>query len=172
MYHAQARNSGSVDALQTANPEFQIRVDRIFHQHGHIQTLHGVGQFLHGKRVGHCACSHPEDVDSCFHACFNVARRGHFGGNKHTEFFLHARKPRKAYFAHAFKSAGFGAGFPDAGTQDFNSFLRQLRSGVHYLFFCLGRARTGNHDGSFIFNSRKIKRAKIEFHCCVVFFVV
>ena len=62
----QTFQSGIVDTLQCADPEFQIRVYRVLHKHRNIHTLQCIGNFLHGKRVGSGACTNPKDIDTCF----------------------------------------------------------------------------------------------------------
>ena len=55
----QTADAGSVDAFHAADPEFEVGVDGIFHEHGDVDAVQTVGQCLHGKRVGRGTCTDP-----------------------------------------------------------------------------------------------------------------
>ena len=148
MNDAEARDAGLVDAFKAANPELEVGVDGIFHEHRHVVTCQGIGYFLHGKGVGCRACANPEHVDASLERSLNVALGGYLGGYLHAEFLLHAVEPRQAFLADALEASGLGAGLPDAGAEYLDALACQLGGGVHHLFFGLGRAGTGNHGGT------------------------
>ena len=143
--HAQTGNAGLVDALQSANPQLQVRVHGVLYQHGHVVSLQRVGDFLHRKGVGHRACANPDQVDTRIQRSLNVGTCGHFGTHLHAEFLLHAVQPGQALFADALEAAGLGARLPDAGAEQLDALAGQLCGGTHHLFFGFGRTGSGNH---------------------------
>ena len=76
----------------------------------------------------------------CRHLCSNI----------HTRLLLHALKPRQCLLAIAFKATGLGARFPDASTEVVAAQLFQLHGSGHHLFLGLSRARSCNHERTFV----------------------
>ena len=72
------------------------------------------------------------------------------GGDEHARFLFDALHPGQCLLAVAFKAAWLGAGLPHAGAEIVASQFFQLAGCRHDLFFTLGRARTGNHEGSLL----------------------
>ncbi len=130
MDDGQALDTGIVEALKTANPEFEVGIDGIFHQHGDVLAAQRIGQVLHGKGIDHGASTNPEDVDAVGEGRLNVCGSGHFGGSEHVVLLFDALQPREAHPAHTFKATGLGAGFPDAGAEDFDAFGSELTGGA------------------------------------------
>ena len=52
-------DTGSVQTLERADPQFQVGIHRILHQDRNIDPFQGIGQLLHGKRVGYGSRSDP-----------------------------------------------------------------------------------------------------------------
>ena len=162
--NGQARDACAIEAFEAANPQFEVGIDGVLHQHGHILALERIGQFLHGEGVGHGAGTNPQDVHAGFQRCLNVFRRGHFGGRKHAEFVLDTLEPRQASGTYAFETAGLGARFPNAGAQDAHTFGCQLGSGVHDLFFGFCRTGTGDNQWAFVADAGQIEGSDMESH--------
>ena len=154
----QTFQTGIVDTFQGADPEFQIRVYRVLHKHRNIHTLQCIGNFLHSKWVGSGACANPKDIDTCFQTLVYMLRSGYFGRNVHSGFFLHLFQPCQTVYAYTFETTRFGTRFPDSCTEYLHSLFGQLLGGAHYLFFCLGAARTCNYHGTFVLNTRQQNR--------------
>ena len=73
--------AGVVDALQCANPQLDVGVDRVFDKYGHFGVaLQGVGNLLHGERVGAGARANPQDVDTGVEHSCHVGTVSHLGG--------------------------------------------------------------------------------------------
>ena len=143
MDNGQARDACAVEALYAAYPQFEVGVNGIFNEHRQVCAFQSVCQSLHREGIGHGACAYPKDIHLCREGSLNVLRRSHFGCHKHTRFLLDTREPGQADFAHALKTAGLGAGFPNACAKNAHALACQLARCIHYLFFRFGRARAG-----------------------------
>ena len=123
MNGTESAHAGIVQSLKSADPQFQIGVNGVLYQHGNVHSTQGVGQFLHGEGVDHCARSDPQQVDAVLQRCLHVGGRGYLGRREHTELFFYVGQPRESDFAHPFETAGLGARFPNAGTEYFDAVL-------------------------------------------------
>ena len=74
-----AADAGIVDALDGADPQFEVGADGVFHQHRDVRPAQGVGDLLHGEGVGRRACADPQQVDAAFQRRGDVFAGGHFG---------------------------------------------------------------------------------------------
>ena len=146
----QASDAGGIQSLQGAHPEFQVGIDGVLHEHGHVDSPQRIGQRLHGKRIGRRAGTHPENVDAVFQGQLHVSGCGHFGSHEHARFLFHALHPGQCLLAVAFKAAGLGAGLPHAGAEVVAAQFFQLAGCRDDLLFAFGRARTGNHERAFL----------------------
>ena len=153
----QLRDARLVDALQGPYPQFEVRVHRVFHQHGGIGAPEGVGQVLHGEGVGRCSCSYPEDVDAIGQCLLHMGGCGHLGGHEHARLLLNPFEPRQRLQSVAFESARFGTRFPHAGAEHMATLLGQLPCRFHHLFLGFGRARSSYHERPFVV-ARKMER--------------
>ena len=144
MYGTHALHARLVDALQSPDPQLQVRVYGILHQHGHFYASHAVRQSLHGKRVGGGTGTYPEDVDPVLHGQLHVLGRGHLGGGQHARLPLHFLHPGQGLLSIALKASGLGAGLPYASAENVASGRGQLPGGGHHLLFCLGGAGSGD----------------------------
>ena len=111
-------DSGPVETLEGADPEVEVRVDRVLDEYRDVSILEGVGNFLHEERVGGRAGSHPYHVDTELYAFIYVLFAGHLGADLHSEFFLDFLHPLEAWHAHAFEAARMGPWLPYSGTED------------------------------------------------------
>ena len=89
------------------------------------------------------ACTNPQQTYARFKCCFDVCGRCHFRSRDHPQFFVDTAQPRERFQAFTLKTAGLGARFPNAGTKDSNTKVRQFACCLHYLClrFCGARAR-------------------------------
>lgn len=147
--------SGLVDALQRTDPQFQVRVHGVLHQNGDVHALQCVGYLLHGEGVGRGAGADPQDVDAGLQGLEHVLGSGHFGSHVHARFLFHFLEPGQAFYAYALEASGFGAGFPDTGTEYLDAAACQLAGGFHHLFFSFGAAGACNHQGAFVVHARE-----------------
>ena len=164
MNRAESVHTGIVQALKSADPEFEIRIHGVFHQHRDVNAAQSIGQFLHGKGIHHRACAYPQQVHAVLQRSLHVCRRSHLGGDEHAQFFFHAGEPRQALFAHAFEAAGLGARFPYTGAKYFDPIFEQLPRRGQHLFLCFGRARAGDHGGTCWVDAEKREGREFEFH--------
>ena len=74
-------NACLINALHTANPKFEVRVDRVFHKHRVVDALHAISQSLHSKRISGGTCTHPQNVDTIFQAKLYMLRCSHLGSD-------------------------------------------------------------------------------------------
>ena len=153
VYGGQPSQPGVVDALQCADPQFEVGVHGVLHQDGDVHAPQRVGYLLHGKGVGRCPRPYPEEVDSVLQGFVHVLGRRHFGGHVHAGLAFHFLEPCQSFHADAFEASGFGAGFPDARPEYLDAFGCQLAGGFHHLFFCFCAARACNDEGSFRFDA-------------------
>ena len=136
-----AADAGVVDALDGADPQFEVGAHGILHQHRHVHAAQGVGDLLHGEGVGRRAGADPEQVDAALQRYGDVLAGGHLGGGVHPRLPFHALEPGDAGLADAFEASRFGAGFPQSGAVDAESLCGQRAGGLHDLFFGFGAAR-------------------------------
>ena len=153
-----ALQSRIVDAFQGTNPEFQVGVHRVLHQHRDVDSLQGIGNLLHGKGVGAGARADPKQVDARFQALVHMLGCSHFGSHIHARLLLHLLEPLEAFHAYALKAARLGARFPNACPEYPDAFRRELRGCFHHLFFGLCAARAGNHQGTLHVHARQLNR--------------
>src|SRR5262245_12820275 len=71
----------TVQALQRADPQLQIWIDRVFDHHRNVNSAQRVGNLLHRKWIYGRSCTNPQYVDACLQAQFDVSGGGHFRGN-------------------------------------------------------------------------------------------
>ena len=145
-----ALDAGLVDALEGTNPQLDVRVHGVLHEDGHVDTLQGVGQRLHGEGISRRTGTHPEDVDVVLQRQFYVLGRGHLGRDEHLGLVLHLLQPHQGGFSVTFEAAGLRAGFPDAGTEVVAALHGQLSCGFHHLLLSLGRTGACNNEGAFV----------------------
>ena len=138
-------DAGLVDALQGPNPQLQVGIHGVLHQHGHVHAPQGVGQSLHGKGVGRGSGAHPKDVNAILERQFHMLGCSHFGSREHAGFVLHAPHPGQGFFTFALESARFGARFPHTRPENMATFSCQFTSGGHHLLFRFGRTGAGYH---------------------------
>jgi hypothetical protein len=150
VYGRHALDTGLVDALHGPNPQFKVGVYGVFDEYRHVGSPEGVGQCLHGKRVGRRACSHPQYVDAVFHCQFNMLWRGYLCGYEHSGLFFHGLHPRQGGFSVALETSRLGARFPHSGSEHLTAFGCELHRGGHHLFFCLGRAGACHDERAFV----------------------
>ena len=74
----------------------------------------------------------------------------HLGGDEHARLLSYTLEPGQGHLTVAFKTAGFGAGFPDTGTEHVATFAGQLQGGLHHLLLSLRRTGSGNDYGAFV----------------------
>ena len=136
-----------VDTLQSAYPQVDIGIDRIFHKYDDIaMSLESIGNLLDSKRIGSGAGAYPQDVDARLESKSNVLLSCHLGSNHHPGFFLHAPEPLQSSGANSLKRPRHGARLPQSSTKDFYSYLVELASCGKSLFMGLGTARTSNDN--------------------------
>jgi hypothetical protein len=142
--------TGFMQALDGANPEFVIGIYRIFHQHGYVGAFQGIGNFLHGKGVHRGARADPEHVDAEFQAFIHVLGIGHF-----VVVFMPGFDPSPGAtrlapgYADPLKCSGPGTGFPDARAKQIDTLVLQTPGSSQHLFFGFGRAGAGDEDRTF-----------------------
>ncbi len=56
---SQTLDASLIKALHSTNPQFEVRVDRVLHEYGHVDTLQGIGQSLHGKGISRGTGTYP-----------------------------------------------------------------------------------------------------------------
>ena len=168
---ANAGYSGIVETLHCSNPEFQVGVDRVFDEHGHVDAFERIGDFLHSERICRGSSANPEHIDAVLEGCLNVLARSHFGSDEHTGLFLHAFEPYETFFADTFEAPRLGARFPDACSEVLYPCFSQIGCRRHYLFFCLGTARTCYDYRSLVVDSFKLYRFN-GFHIYIVCFIL
>ena len=76
---SQALHTSLIDAFECAHPQLEVGVDRVFHEHGNVNSPERVGQSLHCEGVGTGACAHPQYVDTVFQCQLHVLGSSHFG---------------------------------------------------------------------------------------------
>ena len=143
-------NTSLVYALQCSNPQLQVGVNWVLYKHRYIYPLQRVGNSLHGKWVGRCTCSNPQNVDAVLQCQFNMLWCSHLGRYQHLCFFLNLLKPYQCRLSVTFKATGLGTWFPYTSTEIVATFHCQFLGGSQHLFLSLRRARSCNHKGTFI----------------------
>ena len=93
VYHADFADTGIVDALYCAYPQFEVGIHGIFDEDGNVDSFQGIGDFLHREGVGRGAGSNPQYVDTVFEGFKHMVLVGHFGGDIHAGFFFYAFEP-------------------------------------------------------------------------------
>ena len=150
MNGTEALHACGIQSFDGTNPQLQVGINRILHQHGLVDTLKRIGQRLHRKRVGTGAGTNPKNVDIVLQCQFDMLWRCHLGSHIHTRLLLHALKPGQRNLTITLKATGLGARFPDACTEVVAAQLFQLHGSGHHLFLGLSRARSCNHERTFV----------------------
>ena len=145
--HAQFPDAGPVQALQGADPQVQVRIHGVLHQHGHIGAAEGIGNLLHQEGVGRRTGTYPHHVHAVFDALQHMLLRSHFGADLHAQLFLHPLKPFEAGGAHALEAARMRPGLPDTCTEYVDAEGRQAAGRFHHLFFSFRTAGACNAHG-------------------------
>ena len=157
-----ALDASVVDALQSANPEFEVGIDGVFHEHRNVYAFKGIGKFLHGEGIGRGASTYPKNVDVVLKRRIHMGSSGDFCGSEQPVFVLGLLQPAKAFFAYTFEATGFRAGLPNAGTHDLYAVGCKFAGGIHDLLFGFGRARASNDYGTlFGVNAGNVERSKV-----------
>ena len=156
MHSAEPLHASGIESFDGTNPQLQVGVDGVFHQHGLVNTAQGVGQCLHGKGVCAGAGTNPEDVDIVFQRQLHMLGCCHLGSNIHASLFLHELQPRQCLFAVTLEAAGLRARFPHTGTEVVAPEFLQLAGSGHHLLLGLCGARSCNDKRTFIVG-RKIQ---------------
>ena len=150
MYGTQTLHACLVETLQRTNPQLDVGVHGVLHEHGNVHALQRVGQCLHGKGVGRGTGSHPEDVNAVLQRQLHVLGRGHLGRNQHARLFLHLLHPGQRLLAVALEAAWLGARLPHTGAEVVTAFHSQLSGGCQHLLLGLSRTWACNHEGAFV----------------------
>ena len=83
-----------INTLESTNPKFEVWINRILYQYRYIHALQAISKSLHGKWVGRCTCTYPENIDSIFQGELYMLRSSHLGSSEHTSLFLYLLHPR------------------------------------------------------------------------------
>ena len=112
MYGTQTGYSGIIEPFERAYPEFKIRVYGILYQYRDIASTQSIGNLLHGKRIGRCTRTHPQQVDACRQGKLHMFRGGHLRSYRQRELVTYAPHPKETLLTHALETAGTCTGFP------------------------------------------------------------
>ena len=146
----QALHTSLVQALHSTNPELEIRIDRVLYEHRDINTLQGIGQSLHGKRIGSGAGTNPQDVHIVFQGQLDMLGGCHLSRDEHVGFVLYLLHPGKGFLAITLEASWLGTGLPHTSTEVMTAFHSQLARCVHHLLLSLSTAGTCNDEGAFV----------------------
>ena len=146
----QALDTSLVQALHSTNPELEIRIDRVLYEHRDVNTLQGIGQSLHGKRIGSGAGTNPQDVHIVFQGQLDMLGGSHLCRDEHVGFVLHLLHPGQGFLAITLEASWLGTGLPHTSTEVMTAFHSQLARCVHHLLLSLSTAGTCNDEGAFV----------------------
>ena len=119
--HAQFLDTGLVETLEGSNPQVEVRVDRILHEHRHVRILQCISDFLHQERIGRGAGTYPYHVHSELEAVEDVLLAGNLRGDFHPELVLHSLEPFQARSADTLEIVRVSAGLPYTRSEDIDS---------------------------------------------------
>ena len=143
---SQTTDTGTIETLESSDPQFQIRIDRVLDQDRNIYSFQCIGDLLYGERINRCTGSDPQHVDPCFQCFENMVFRCHFGSHIHTCFLFYPFQPLQAFCTNSFESTRFGTRFPDSCAEQLDAFVCDSSGRFHYLLFCLSATRTGDYN--------------------------
>ena len=150
MDSTQALDTCLIDALEGTNPQLQVWIDWILHQHWYIHTLQTVSQCLHSKRICRSTSTYPKNIDTILQGEFHMLWSSHLGSNEHARLFLYLFHPRKCLLTITLEASWLGTWLPNTSTEHVATFGSQLLSGSHNLLFCLCRTWTGDDARAFL----------------------
>ena len=159
-----------IQTLQSTNPKLQIGVYRILHEYGHVNTLHGIGQSLHGKGISRRTSTDPQDVYIVLESQLDMLRGCHFSRHQHVCLVLHLFHPGQCLLAITLETARLGTWLPHTGTEVMTALHRQLAGSFHHLLLSLSTAGTCNDKGAFVV-TRKIQFFQFQFHNYNIVFI-
>lgn len=131
------------DPLDGADPQLQIRIDGILHEHRDVHAVDGVRDLLHGERRDGRPRADPYCINSMGQSKFDMLRVGDLHGERDARLRLRAVQPVERLFACAFEGARPRARFPHARPQEGDLFLWQGASRRQNLLFRFGGAWSG-----------------------------
>ena len=111
----------AIEALESADPQLQVRVDRVLDQNRDINAFQGVGDLLHGEWVNRRAGADPQHIDSSLQGLENMITVRDLGRDVHACFLFYPFQPRQADRANTLEASWFRTGFPNAGTEDLDT---------------------------------------------------
>src|SRR5574344_1339495 len=155
MYGSHLLDTSLIDTLHGTNPQFEVGIDRVLHEYGHINTLERIGKSLHGEWVGSGARSHPKDVDAILQGEFHMLGSSHLGSHEHTGFLLHLLHPWQCLLAITLKATWLGTWFPHTCTEHVASLGCQVLGCCHHLLLCLGGAWSCYHKRTLVVTGQR-----------------
>ena len=147
--HPQLAQAGAVQALQCTDPQVQVRIHGILHQHGHVRPFQGIGNLLHQERVGRCTRAHPHHIHTVLDALQYVLLGSNLRADVHTQLLLDAAHPLEALRTHALEGTRVRTRLPNAGTEYVNAEFTQAlgRSKQLLLGLCAAGTRNAHRTG-------------------------
>lgn len=137
-------DSGFIEAFDGANPEFIVRIDRIFNNNRHVSACECIGNFLYRKRIDSSSCANPQHVNIMKQAIVDVLSRCHLGCNRQTSFRFDTFEPREAGSANTLESAWSGTGLPYTSPEKRDMLVFQRKRSRNDLFFRFSRTGACN----------------------------
>ena len=154
---AQTLDARVVDTLQSTDPQFEVRVDRVLHEDRHVHTLQGIGDLLHSERVSRGARTDPEQIHAILQSLLDVLSGSHLGSDEHARLLLHLLQPWQSRHTVTLEAPWLGTWFPHTGAEHLDTVLSQLLSSIHHLLFRLRATWSRDHQRTFIFNTLQIQ---------------
>ena len=136
--------AGFGNTFYCTDPQFQVRINWIFNQYGHIHSPKRICHILHAEGIDRSPGTDPENIHIKMQGIFHLFGCSDFYRNRNAGDFSGFLQPGKTLGTNAFKTSRTGSGFPDACTHDiyFTGFL-QLHSSLHVpvlrFLHCRGR---------------------------------
>src|SRR5659263_619251 len=76
--------------------KLNVKIDRIFDKHNHIDTFQGIGYFLYSERIYRCSCPDPQHINTVFKSLINVLFICHLGTDKQSCFLFDIPEPSQS----------------------------------------------------------------------------
>ena len=145
VYHANLAYSGTVQPLKGSNPQVQIGVHRILHEHWDVRVGECLCNFLDKERIGCRPRPNPHEVNAIFQTVKHMLLICHLRGYLQPKFSFCPLHPLQSLRSDSLKAAGMRTRFPYPRTIDIYSYFLQLSCRRHHLFFRFRAARARNN---------------------------
>jgi hypothetical protein len=137
----QGPDAGLCEPLERPDPQLEIRIRGVLHEHRHRRPAEGVRQLLHGEGVDGRPRADPEEVDPGGERGLDVRRLGDLGRGPHPILLPRGAQPGQRTLTDPFEGARAGASLPDAGAEEIDARAGEAARRFVDLLLALRRTR-------------------------------